>query len=175
MSRKGLAVLALLVSAVAFALPAGAQVGGTATTRLRGFDEVPAISSSGGGRFNATINEEGTSIEWELSYFSLTGHITQAHIHFAQRGVNGGIMVFLCSNLGNGPSGTPPCPESPGTVHGTITFEDVGAGANAQGIGPFEFPALLRAIRAGIAYANIHSDLYPGGEIRGQLSFTPSD
>jgi CHRD domain-containing protein len=177
MSRKSLAVLVLLGSAAAFALPAGAevQVGGTATTRLRGFDEVPALSTSGGGRFSATIDEEGTAIEWELSYFSLTGHVTQAHIHFAQRGVNGGIVVFLCSNLSNAPSGVQSCPESPGTVHGTITFENVGTGANSQGIGPFEFPALLRAIRAGITYANVHSDLFPGGEIRGQLSFTPSD
>jgi hypothetical protein len=177
MSRKGLAVLALLVTAAAFAAAAAAQVkvGGTATTRLRGFDEVPAISSSGGGRFNATINEEGTEVEWELSYFNLTGHVTQAHIHFAQKGVNGAIVVFLCSNLGNGPAGTAACPESPGTVSGTFTYQNVGAGANSQGIGPFELPALLRAIRAGIAYANVHSDLFPGGEIRGQLSFTPSD
>jgi hypothetical protein len=176
-------VLALLVSAVGFAAAAAAQVqivdevvvGGTVTARLRGFDEVPAVSSSGGGHFDATINEEGTEVEWELSYFNLQGSVTQAHIHFAQRGVNGGIVVFLCSNLGNGPAGTPACPASPGAVSGTFTFENIGAGANAQGIGPFEMPALLRAIRAGIAYANVHSDLWPGGEIRGQLSFTPSD
>ena len=35
-------------------------------------------------------------------------------------------------------------------------------------------PAVLRAMRAGITYANVHSDLFPGGEIRGQLSFTAS-
>ena len=175
MSRKRVVLLALLASTAAFVVPAGAQVGGTVTARLRGFDEVPAIASSGGGRFNATINEEGTAIEWELSYFSVTGHVTQAHIHFAQKGVNGAIVVFLCSNLPNPPAGTQACPDTPGSVHGTITFENVGGGANAQGIGPFELPALLRAIRAGIAYANVHSDLFPGGEIRGQLIFTPSD
>lgn len=177
MSRKSVVLLALLVSAAAFVVPAGAQVqvGGTVTARLRGFDEVPAISSSGGGRFNATINEEGTAIEWELSYFNVTGQVTQAHIHFAQKGVNGAIVVFLCSNLPNSPAGTQACPDSPGSVSGTITFENVGGGANSQGIGPLELPALLRAIRAGIAYANVHSDLFPGGEIRGQLLFTPSD
>jgi hypothetical protein len=184
MGRKGLVVLALLVMAVAFDAAAAAQVkgvvdevvvGGTVTARLRGFDEVPAISSSGGGRFDATINADGTEVQWELSYFNMVGHVTQAHIHFAQKGVNGGIVVFLCSNLDNGPIGTAHCPESPGAVSGTFTFAGVGAGANAQGIGPFEMPALLRAIRAGVAYANVHSDIWPGGEIRGQLSFTPSE
>lgn len=174
---KGLAVLALLASVAALAAPAGAQVvvGGTASTRLRGFDEVPAVSSSGGGRFEATINESGTSIDWELSYFSLQGNVTQAHIHFAQRGVNGGIVIFLCSNLTSPapPPGTQPCPPPPATIHGTATFDDVVAGANAQGIGPFEMPAVLRAMRAGITYANVHSDLFPGGEIRGQLRFEP--
>jgi CHRD domain-containing protein len=184
MGRKGLVVLALLALAAGFAGAAAAQpllvvdevtVGGTATARLRGFDEVPAISSSGGGRFDATISADGSEVEWELSYFNMVGQVTQAHIHFAQKGVNGGIVVFLCTNLANGPAGTEHCPPSPGTISGTFTFANVGAGANAQGIGPFEMPALLRAIRAGIAYANVHSDIWPGGEIRGQLSFTPDD
>jgi hypothetical protein len=182
MSRKSLVVLALLVSAAAFAATAVAQVkvveeavvGGTATARLRGFDEVPAISSSGGGRFDATISADGSHVDWELSYFNLEGNVAQAHIHFAQKGVNGGIVVFLCTNLGNSP-GAQACPPSPGAVSGSFTFADVGTGANAQGIGPFEMPSLLRAIRAGIAYANVHSDKWPGGEIRGQLTFTPSD
>jgi CHRD domain-containing protein len=33
-----------------------------------------------------------------------------------------------------------------------------------------EFAELLAAIRAGYVYANVHSALFPGGEIRGQLS-----
>ena len=177
--RKGLAVLSLLASVAVFvAVPAGAQVvvEGKASTRLRGFDEVPAIASSGGGRFNATINEDGSHIDWELSYFSLQGNVTQAHIHFGQRGVNGGISIYLCSNLTNPapPPGTQPCPPSPATIHGTATFVDV-IGPAGQGIGPFELPALLRAIRGGITYANVHSDLFPGGEIRGQLRFDAAE
>lgn len=148
---------------------------GTVNTRLRAFDEVPALSSPGGGRFEAEIHAD--EIHWELSYFNLKGGITQAHLHFAQRGVNGGIMVFLCSNLGNGPAGTQVCPPSgsqaaPTVISGTITASNVGAGANAQGIAAGELSEVLRAIRAGIVYANVHTDLFPGGEIRGQLIFT---
>jgi hypothetical protein len=105
--------------------------------------------------------------------------VTQAHVHFAQRGVNGGIMVFLCSNLGNGPAGTQACPpagtkDNPAVVTGTFDAADIIGGANAQGIAPGEFLKVLRAIRAGSAYANVHSDLFPGGEIRGQLLFLPA-
>ena len=150
---------------------------GTAIARLRAFDEVPAVSSPGAGNFEAEL--VGDEIHWELSYFHIPAAVTQAHLHFAQSGVNGGIMVFLCSNLGNGPIGTQSCPpagtrDAPATISGTITPGDVGAGANAQGIAPGEFIELHRAIRAGIVYANLHTDRFPGGEIRGQLRFTPA-
>lgn len=150
---------------------------GDAITRLRGFEEVPSISSPGGGRFEAAV--DGNEVHWELSYFHLKGSVTQAHIHFAQRGVNGGIMVFLCSNLGNGPAGTQVCPPSgsqaaPTTIRGVFGPNDV-IGPTGQGIGPGEYAEVLRAIRAGNAYVNVHSDLYPGGEIRGQLLFLPPD
>ena len=64
-------------------------------------------------------------IEWELSYADLEGAVQQAHIHFGQKGVNGRISVFLCTNLGNGPAGTQPCPAPPATISGTIVAADV--------------------------------------------------
>lgn len=162
----------IAVAALVWSSAAAAQVGGTASARLRAFDEVPALSTPGGGHFTATIADDGSAIEYHLSYFNLEGVAAQSHIHFAQRGVNGGITIFLCSNLGNGPVGTQACPASPGEISGTIHAEDVLA--NAQGIGAGELFAVLRAMRAGITYVNVHTTLFPGGEIRGQLSFTPA-
>jgi len=148
---------------------------GSAIARLRAFEEVPALSTPGGGHLDADI--VGDEIHWQLTYFNLKGSVTQAHFHLAQRGVNGGIMIFLCSNLGNGPAGTQACPpsgtrEAPVTISGTITAENVGAGANAQGIAPGELSEVLRAMRTGVVYTNVHSDLFPGGEIRGQVIFS---
>jgi len=82
---------------------------------------------------------------------------------------NGAIVVFLCSNLGNGPAGTQACPAAGGTIQGVIRGADVGAGAVDQGIDAGEFQELLRAIRAGATYVNVHSVGHPGGEIRAQL------
>jgi hypothetical protein len=102
------------------------------------------------------------------------GTVTQAHLHIAQPGVNGAIVIFLCSNLGNGPAGTQACPADPGEISGTITAANVGAGAVNQGIGPGGLGAVIRAMRAGVVYVNVHTDIFPGGELRGQLQITPA-
>src|SRR5262245_8186580 len=136
--------------------------------RLSGYEEIPAVSTTGGGAFKAKINEHTQTIEYTLSYGDLQGDVTQSHIHFGQVGVSGGIATFLCTNLGNGPAGTQPCPAAPATITGTIRPADI-IGPTAQGITAGEFNELLAAIRAGVAYANVHSTKWPGGEIRAQL------
>jgi hypothetical protein len=83
--------------------------------------------------------------------------------------VNGAIVVFLCSNLGNGPAGTQACPAGGGTITGTITAANVSNPTEVQGIAPGEFDELLKAIRGGVTYVNVHTTKFPGGEIRGQL------
>lgn len=136
---------------------------------LEGFNEVPlALSSPGGGHFKMKINPGGTSVSWELSYGDLGSTVTQAHIHFGSVSQAGGISVFLCSNLGNGPAGTQACPAQPATISGTFSSTDV-IGPAAQGIAAGEFDELIDAIRAGFAYANVHTTNFPGGEIRGQI------
>ena len=94
--------------------------------------------------------------------------MTQAHLHFGQTAVNGGIVVFICTNVG-GPVGTPECPEGRATLTGTATSEDVIGGAAAQGIAAGELTEVKEAIRAGAVYANVHTEDFPNGEIRAQL------
>lgn len=136
---------------------------------LIGNEEVPALSNPGTGTFIMLIDFSDTSFQYSLTFSGVSGTgATQAHIHFGQKSVNGGIMVFFCTNLGNGPPGTQACPAN-GTVGGTITAANVGAGAAGQGIAAGEFAEVLAGIRAGTVYVNVHSVLFPGGEIRGQL------
>jgi len=136
---------------------------------LIGNEEVPALSNVATGTFRMLIDFSDSSFDYELTFSGVSGTgATQSHIHFGQKSVNGGIMVFFCTNLGNGPPGTQACPAN-GTVGGRITAANVGTGAAAQGIAAGEFAEVLRGIRAGTVYVNVHSALFPGGEIRGQL------
>jgi len=144
------------------------------TTLLRGFEEVPSLANFARGRFHAILNEELTEVTYTLNYRNVEGTVTQAHIHLAQPGVNGGIMVFLCSNLGNGPAGTQACPADPATISGAITAADVLA-INGQDLEPGNFREFQNALRQGFAYANVHSTLWPGGEFRGQIRLEEDD
>ena len=168
--RVKLAVAVAVTGAMAVAGTAAVAGGGSKQLRasLHGYEEVPAVSTTGNGAFRATVTPSGDGFAYRLTYAGLEGAVSQAHIHLGQPAVNGGISVFLCSNLGNGPAGTQACPPPPATVTGTIDAADV-IGPAGQGIAPGEIDELMRAIRAGVTYANVHSSLFPGGEIRGQV------
>ena len=134
---------------------------------MTGYEEVPSVSTTGKGQFDARIRKDG-AIEWELSYSDLEGTVLQSHIHFAQSGVNGPISVFLCSNLPNPPAGTQACPAPPATISGVIVEGNVLA-AGTSGLEAGNLEELLAAIRAGKTYVNLHTTKWPGGEIRSQI------
>jgi hypothetical protein len=131
---------------------------------LVGVSETPSVSTPASGRFRAVIDEDSGLITFTLSYRDLTAAPLFAHIHFGERHTAGGVMVFLC-----GGGGQPACPASPAEITGSITAENV-LGPEPQGIAPGEFDEVLRAIRSGASYANVHTPTFPAGEIRGQLS-----
>jgi hypothetical protein len=145
-----------------------ASDGGDERVTLTGYEEVPALSTPGVGDFRASVSRSSDEIRYRLTFSGLETDATQAHIHFENETNNGPIVVFLCSNLGNGPAGTQACPPAPAKITGTIRPADV-VGPAGQGIDPMEFDELVGAIQAGVAYANVHSATYPNGEIRGQL------
>jgi len=130
------------------------------TARLTGYQETPPISTPARGTFKARIDRD--SIDFELRYDNLQAAVTVAHIHFGQHNVAGAVSAFFC-----GGGGKPACPPS-GTVTGTIVAADV-IGPAGQGIAAGEFSELVRAIQAGVTYANVHSEQFPNGEIRGQF------
>jgi CHRD domain len=176
-------VVTIFVFTVTLAFASGFQ---NLRANLNGFNETPAaISTGASGRFEARINDDNT-ISYTLSYANLEGTVQQAHIHLGRRATTGGISVFLCTNLPNAPlppATTQPCPPSPATITGTITVADVSPdtmitppatqfatqGARNQGLNTGEFAELVRAIRAGATYANVHSTTWPSGEIRDQV------
>ena len=123
--------------------------------------------------FRADISADEETIEWTLTYEQMQADVTQAHLHIGQPLANGGISVWMCANT---PPITPPagipvpqtCPLREGTISGTWTPVNIG-GPAGQGVAAMEFAELVRAIRIGVVYANVHTTNSPGGEIRGQV------
>lgn len=133
--------------------------------RLDGGHETPSISTAAAGQFRATLNAAGDELSYELTYSGLEGGNTLfAHVHLGQTGVAGGVMFFLC-----GGGGKPACPNVEATVTGTVTAADV-IGPGGQGIAAGQFDEVIRAMRSGLSYANVHTVSFPSGEIRGQVN-----
>ena len=166
-------------------------------TDLSGFNEVigpnlglGAIFSTGSGRLRLKIDKRNRTIDYELTYSFPDAAATptvgaqfvnQAHLHFGQKHTTGGINVWLCQSADNPApaavaAATPACPSPSGTVSGTIAAAQVLAVA-AQGFpaGQDGFDALLDALQSDAIYGNVHTDRFPGGEIRGQFADRDDD
>src|SRR5216110_3253280 len=160
-----LSVFVALSAAIA-ASTAGADDKIRAT--LMGFQEVPAVSTQATATFEAVISPNGDAIDYEITYSGMQGTVTQSHVHVGQRRVNGGIVLWICGTTGTpGPAGTPTCTSPNGHFAGTWRPENVQTVATQQLGG--DIGEVITAIRAGNAYMNVHSNLSPGGEIRGQI------
>jgi hypothetical protein len=112
---------------------------------LSSTEEVPAPKgevANARGTFTAaaTKTATGATLQWRLTFSSLSGPGVAAHIHSGARGQAGPVSVPLCGPCTSGATGT----------------ADID-------------PTLLAAIQSGGAYANVHTPTNPAGEIRGQL------
>jgi hypothetical protein len=149
-----------------FALPAVANEKKADDLRahLRAINEIPSIITDASGEFRAEISDDETSIAFELSFENLSANLAASHIHIGERFANGGVSAFLC-----GGDAQPACPAATsGSISGTITAANV-VGPAAQGVPAGNLAKLIRAIRAGVTYANMHNATFPAGEARGQI------
>lgn len=140
----------------------------TFTAQLSAANELPTaagpVVSKGRGLAVFHLSDDGASLHYKLIVANIA-NVTQSHIHCGPAGVNGSVVVFL---FGLVPTGV--------NVNGVLAEGDITAAniiarpesASCSG-GLQTFDDLLRHIREGSAYVNVHTLAYPGGEIRGQL------
>jgi hypothetical protein len=146
--------------------------GDNARANLSGFQEVPVVSTTGSGRLRLEIVSD-TRIDYDLTYDDMEAPVTQAHIHIAQRNVNGGIVLWFCGSTiatppTPGPAGTPTCTSPNGHFSGSFSPASVQTVAT-QHFETNNLAEVIDFIRRGLAYANVHTLQSPGGEIRGQI------
>jgi hypothetical protein len=111
------------------------------------------------------LSKEGDALEFKLIAANIE-NVVQAHIHCGAAGVNGPVVAFL---FGVVPGGVP---DPEGVLsEGMITAANViplpDSAACPGGVA--DFADLVEKIRTGQAYANVHTVVNPGGEVRGQI------
>jgi hypothetical protein len=147
----------LVVPVVAASAGAGSHFG----SHLSGREEVPMRDTRAQGQATFKLSADGLSLEYKLVVANIED-VTQAHIHVAPAGVSGAFVAWLY------PSG-PPAMLIPGRSQGVLG-QGVITAANLVGdLAGESLDALLDLLRNGGAYVNVHTELYPPGEIRGQI------
>ena len=114
-------------------------------------------------RIKAKFDKELTKIEVNLRIKDLEGNFTRAHFHCGRAGQNGPIAFGLVD--------PGPLAFDGRRVKGTLTNADF-TGADcmpAVGRPVNNIAALALAMLDGLIYINVHSDLFPPGETRGQM------
>jgi len=158
---RKIGILVVVLALALLLVPAGASAGASVVRAdLSGANEVPPSGSPAVG--SAVVKVQGDSLFFRVTGRLLSGPAFGAHIHAAPAGVNGSIIVGLCGLPVA--AAKPSCAKPDGKfyVQGLIT--PALAAANGTTV-----PALWAAIQTGDTYVNIHTDAFPGGELRGQL------
>lgn len=141
--------------------PGASHDGGHFGTHMTGAEETPPRPSRAQGQLILSLAPDGTALRYKLLVANIED-LTQAHIHVAPPGVAGPIIAWLYP-------AAPPAQHIPGRFQGVLAG---GVITDANVVGPLAgqgIAGLVATIRAGNAYANVHTVQFPPGEIRGQI------
>jgi len=125
--------------------------------------------TSASGRIHARFDDAFTRLRVNLKIGTLTGNFTAAHFHCGRPGENGPVAFGM---VGPGPLAF----DGMG-IEGTLTNLDYTGADCLEIVGrPVNnLVSLAFAMRDGLVYANVHSDVFPAGEIRGQMEGEDDD
>ncbi|WP_372950105.1 CHRD domain-containing protein [Mariniphaga sp.] len=125
---------------------------------LSGDQEVPPAETNANGQVNFKMSKDGDALHFKLIVANIND-VFAAHIHLAPEGINGPVVVALYT------SGLIAGQTNGILAEGVITAENL--------VGPLSgetLDDLISELEAGNAYVNVHTSVYRGGEIRGQIS-----
>ena len=128
---------------------------------LSGDQEVPSNESIAQGQAIFQLSKDGTELSYKLIVADLE-NLHMAHIHMAPAGSNGGVVTWLYPSA-------PPAVMLPGTTNGILAEGVIKAGDLRGALAGKPLSALIDAMSADNTYVNVHTMLFPGGEIRGQV------
>lgn len=116
------------------------------TAYLEGSSTVPAVTTPAIGLGSVNLSKSGDKLVANIAIDGLSGPITKAHLHLGATGTTGPLLEDLTSFVVNN-----------SVINAVINN-----------------PTYVADLEAGNVYINIHTDAYPDGEIRGQLTLQPA-
>jgi hypothetical protein len=161
--KRGTRLAAVLLGSLVAVGLAVAGVNGNWSTHAQGDTEVPVRDSQGQAQAIFHLSEDGTALDFELIASNIID-VTQAHIHCGPPGVNGPIVVFL---YGFGPTVSPNGVLSEGTITNADVIPRPDSAACPGGVANLE--DVIEKMNNDGAYVNVHTVVFPGGEIRGDI------
>jgi hypothetical protein len=164
--------VAALAVTVALAAPAEAAVL-TWSATLGGANEIPPNATTGDGFGTVGFDDVTNILALDLEWQNLTGDGVQAHIHCCVAAPPGNVGIALDLWLVANPQPASGTYSAVYDLDADNPFRAAFVTANG-GTSLAAMQALIAAMNAGDrAYFNIHTVMFPGGEIRGNLAAVP--
>ena len=161
--KKILLQISVVLVTILFAGFAVAAGDGDFKAKLTGDESVPAVTTKAKGKAVFHKVNDGKEISYKLTVTDLA-NVTAAHIHAGKKGEDGPPVAGLFAG-----------PKKSGQfsgvlAEGTVTDKDLMGSLSGKSV-----KDLVKMIKAGDAYVNVHTDKYPGGELRGQIKKDKKD
>ncbi|MEQ8878629.1 MAG: CHRD domain-containing protein [Cyclobacteriaceae bacterium] len=128
---------------------------------LSGDEEVPPADTKATGEAIFRLNKKDGTLYYKLIVANIE-NVRMAHIHMAEAGSNGGVVAWLY------PDSAPPV-LIPGQFQGILAEGVITADNLTGALADASLDDLLAAMTDGKTYVNVHTNQFPGGEIRGQI------
>jgi hypothetical protein len=124
--------------------------------KLSGSESVPAVETMAKGEATFTLMKDGKALSYYVTVSDIE-NVTAAHLHLGKKGENGPPVALITNEKKAGKfSGT--------LAEGTITEKELMGSLAGKSL-----KHLVKQIKKGNVYLNVHTDKYPNGELRGQI------
>lgn len=155
--KKILLRLVIFPAVILFATFAIAAGKGDFHAKLSGKEETPVVKTKAKGEAVFHLVKEGNELKYKLTVANIE-NVTAAHIHAGKKGVEGPPVAGLFAG-----------PEKKGSFSGVLAEGTISNKELMGSLSGKSVQDLVKMIKSGDTYVNVHTDKYPNGELRGEI------
>ena len=127
------------------------------SAKLSGNEAVPKVKTLAKGEAEFKLSKDGKQFTYKLTVVDIE-NVTAAHIHLGKKGKEGPPLAGLFAG-----------PKKEGKFSGVLAEGLLSEKDLLGSVKGKPLTELVKLIKSGSTYVNVHTDKYPGGELRGQI------